>query len=142
MDQPRKIANPVCGQLNRENEYFPVPVRAGEFDLVRRVLPSRTAPVCSFSTLRLNRVLTRRVPPDCRGSVHLFITPSAIGPVPSLSGHSNAYRWRSLPRVYHHKTSSSQGSSGTGAAFSAFTMDQFMCASFFPRTHYYILLLV
>ena len=29
MDQPDKVANPARGQLNsRENEYFPVPVRA------------------------------------------------------------------------------------------------------------------
>ena len=28
MDQPGKIANPARGLLNRENEYFPVPVRA------------------------------------------------------------------------------------------------------------------
>ena len=28
MDQPGKVANPACGQLNRENEYFPVYVRA------------------------------------------------------------------------------------------------------------------
>ena len=27
-DQPGKVANPASGQLNRENEYFPVPVRA------------------------------------------------------------------------------------------------------------------
>ena len=27
MDQPSKVANPARGQLNRENEYFPVPVR-------------------------------------------------------------------------------------------------------------------
>ena len=27
-DQPGKVANPACGQLNRENEYFSVPVRA------------------------------------------------------------------------------------------------------------------
>ena len=27
MDQPGKIANPARGQLNRENECFPVPVR-------------------------------------------------------------------------------------------------------------------
>ena len=26
MDQPGKVDNPVSGQLNRENEYFPVPV--------------------------------------------------------------------------------------------------------------------
>ena len=28
MDQPGKVANPPRGQLNRENEFFPVPVRA------------------------------------------------------------------------------------------------------------------
>ena len=28
MDQPGKVANPARGQLKRENEYFPVPVRA------------------------------------------------------------------------------------------------------------------
>ena len=28
MDQPSKVANPARGRLNRENEYFPVPVRA------------------------------------------------------------------------------------------------------------------
>ena len=26
MDQPGKVANPACGHLNRENEYFPVGV--------------------------------------------------------------------------------------------------------------------
>ena len=29
MDQPGKVANPARGQLNRENEYSPVPVRDG-----------------------------------------------------------------------------------------------------------------
>ena len=28
MDQPGKVADPVRGQLNRENEHFPVRVRA------------------------------------------------------------------------------------------------------------------
>ena len=28
MDQPSKVANRARGQLNRENEYFPVRVRA------------------------------------------------------------------------------------------------------------------
>ena len=31
MDQPgKKVASPTRGQLNRGNEYFPVPVRAWE----------------------------------------------------------------------------------------------------------------
>ena len=28
MDEPGKVASPARGQLNRENEYFPVRVRA------------------------------------------------------------------------------------------------------------------
>ena len=27
-DQPGKVANLACGQLNSKNEFFPVPVRA------------------------------------------------------------------------------------------------------------------
>ena len=26
-DQPGKVANPACGQLNKGNKYFPVPLR-------------------------------------------------------------------------------------------------------------------
>ena len=56
MDQPGKVANPARGQLDRENEYSPVPVRAWEFGLAIRVQPSRPASACSFSILRLNLV--------------------------------------------------------------------------------------
>ena len=31
MDQPGMVNNPARGQLNRENEIFPVPVRAENF---------------------------------------------------------------------------------------------------------------
>ena len=58
MDQPGKVANLACGQLNRENECFPVPVRAWEFGLARQVQPSRPASACSISLLRPNLVLT------------------------------------------------------------------------------------
>ena len=47
MDKPGKVANPACGQLNRENEYFPVRVRAREFGLARRVRQSRPVSACS-----------------------------------------------------------------------------------------------
>ena len=55
LDQPGKVANPARrGQLNRENEYFPVPVRAEcEFGLARRVclvVPSRVRLVISILT--------------------------------------------------------------------------------------------
>ena len=58
MDQPGKVANPTRGQLNRENEYFPVPVRARESGLAIRVRPSRPASACSLSMLRLNLAAT------------------------------------------------------------------------------------
>ena len=48
MDQPGKVANSARGQLNRENKYFPVPVRARKFGLARWVWPSRPAVACSF----------------------------------------------------------------------------------------------
>ena len=40
MDQPGKVAIFARGQLNRENEYFPVRVRARELDLARQVRQS------------------------------------------------------------------------------------------------------
>ena len=39
--QPGKVANPARGHLNRENEYFPVPILAREFGLARRFRQSR-----------------------------------------------------------------------------------------------------
>ena len=59
MDQPGKVANPACGQLNRENEHFPVPVRAWEFGLARRVQPSRPAFIGSVPSLSGHAVAYR-----------------------------------------------------------------------------------
>ena len=73
MDQPGKVANPARGQLNRENEYFPIRVRAWEFGLAKRFWQSRPASACSFSILMLNLVLTYGVPPEFHGGVPLFI---------------------------------------------------------------------
>ena len=101
MDQPGTIENPA----NRGNENIPVSVRAREFDLARRVRPSRPASACSFSILRLNLVLTHGIPPDFRGGIHLFKPSYAIGSVPTLSGHAIAYPWRSLPRVRRNRVS-------------------------------------
>ena len=134
MDQPGRAANHARGQLNRENEYFPVSARALELGLARRVRPSRPASAGSFSTLRLNLVLTRGIPPDFRGGVHLFTTSYAIGSAPSLSGHAIAYRWRSLPRVCQHWASSPHYIVPlTGPAFSGIPMGQLMCASVLPH---------
>ena len=42
----------------------------------------------------------------------IYIKPTyAIGPVPNLSGHAIASRWRSLPRVRRHGASKPRGSS-------------------------------
>ena len=61
--------------------------------------------------------------------------PYAIGSVPSLSCHANAYRWRSLPRVRRHRASKPQGSSERVLLWQI-TMDQLIFASL-SHTHYW-----
>ena len=61
--------------------------------------------------------------------------PYAIGSVPSLSGHANAYRWRSLPRVRRHRASKPQGSSERVLPWQV-TTDQLIFASL-SHTHYW-----
>ena len=68
-------------------------------------------------------------------SIHLFKPPYAIGPVPSVSGHAVAYRYRSLPRVRRHGASKPQGSSEPVLPWQV-TMDQIIRASF-SHTHYW-----
>ena len=78
---------------------------------------------CSFSTLKLDMVLTHGIPPDVHGGVHIFLPSHTIGSVPSLSGHAITHRWRSLPRVRWPRASSPQGSSSNGCCL-CITMDQ------------------
>ena len=59
----------------------------------------------------------------------------AIGSVPSLSSHANAYRWRSLPRVRRHMASKPQGSSERVLPWQV-TMEQLICASL-SQTHFW-----
>ena len=114
MDQPGKVANPACGQLNRESEYFPVRVRAWEFGLARRFGQYRSASAwpAHLHTQDESGAYLRdssRVP---RWRPYIYFKPPyAIESVPSLSGHAIAYRWRSPPRVRRHRASKSQGSS-------------------------------
>ena len=73
MDQPGKVANPARGQLNRKS-YISLSAFAPE-NLVSRggsVVPSRVSLLISI--LRLNLMLTYRVPPELRGGVHLLIS--------------------------------------------------------------------
>ena len=99
-------------------------------------VPSRVSLL--VSVLRLNLVLTYGIPPEFRGGVHLFtryFKPLyAIGTVPNLSGHTIAYRWRSLPRVHRHRASKPQRSSKRVLPWQV-TMDQLICASL-SHTHY------
>ena len=131
-DQPGKVANPARGQLNSENEHFPVRVRPLEFGLARRFgspVPRQPALQAeSGAYLRDSSRVPRRRP------FIYFKPPHAIGSVPSLSGHATAYRWRSLPRVPRHRASQPQGSSERELPWQV-TMDQLICASL-SRTHY------
>ena len=119
MDQPGKVANHARGQLNRQNEFSPVPVRPQPAHLHTQAK--------SGAYLRDSSRVSRRRP---------FMKPSyAIGSVPSLSGHAIAYRWRSLPRVRRHEASKSQGSSERVLPWQV-TMDQLIFASL-SHTHYW-----
>ena len=81
--------------------FFPLSRFAAE-NLVSRDRLGRSVPrqPAHFShTIRLNMVLTHGIPPAFLDDGHLFIPPTAIGTVPSLSGHAVAHRWRSLPKA-------------------------------------------
>ena len=75
MDQTGMVANPARGQLNRKNELFPVPVHfraRDEVGLARQVRSSRPTSARSFSTLRLNLVLTREISLAFRDGAQLY----------------------------------------------------------------------
>ena len=105
--------------------------------LARPVRRFRFASACSFSTLRLNLVFTRGIPPAFRGGVivHLLIIPpTTIGPVPSLSGHASAYRWRSPPRVRRHRASTPQCFSSNGCCLVRYRRGPFFVRLSFPTS--------
>ena len=81
-------------------------------------------------------MLTHGISTAFHDGVPISYNVNAIVPVPSLSGHVMAYRWRSLPRVRRHRASSLVVPV-TGAAFSVITMDHFLCASLFPHSLLY-----
>ena len=129
MDQPGKVANPARGQLNRENE-ISLSAFAPE-NLVSRdgfgsPVPRQSAHVHTQAESGAYFGGSSRVP-RWRSFIYLR-WPYAIGSVPSLSGHTIAYRWRSLPRVRRHRASKSKGSSERLLPWQV-TMDQLQCAS-------------
>ena len=76
------------------------------------------APENYVSRDRFGRPLAGFLPLSATACTHVPST--AIGSVPSLAGHANAYRWRSLPRVRPHRASSRQGSSSEGCCLLKF----------------------
>ena len=129
MDQPGKVANPARGQLNKENQYFPVVSRDGFGSPVLRQPAHLYTQAESDAYSRDSSRVPRRRP------FIYFKPPYAIGSVPSLSGRAIAYRWRSLPRVCRHRASKPQGSSERVLPWQV-TMDQLIFASL-SHTHYW-----
>ena len=144
-DQPGYVANLACGQLNRENEYFPVPVRTPE-NLVSRdrfgsPVPRQPAHLHtqaeSGAYLRDSSRVPRRRP---------FIDLNRHTPW----GQFRVYRVITQLRTdgVHCRESACTGPAVlkvvpvTGAAFYGFTMNRIICVSLFPRTHYEYLLMV
>ena len=135
-DQPGKIANPACGQLNRENNISLSPFapenlvsRDGFGSPVPRQPAHLHSQAESGACLRDPSRVPRRRP---------FIyskPPYAIGSVPTLSGHAIVYRWRSLPRVRRHRTRKPQGSSKRVLLWQV-TMDQLICVTL-SHTHFW-----
>ena len=115
---------------------FPVPARVWEFGLVRKVRPSRPAPAHPFSTLWLNLVLTHGFSPAFLDGVHvIYRQPPTTVSLELTRPHDN----KCVPMAFTAESPPTQGasnpqnSSSNGCSFSGFTMDQFLCASFFPN---------
>ena len=135
MDQPGKVANPARRPLNRENESFPVRVPENLVSRDGSAVPSRVSLLISILKAEYGAYLrdSSRVP---RRHPFIYLKPRyAIGSVPSLSGHTIAYRWRSLPVVCRHRVSKPQSSSERVLPWQV-TLDQLIYASH-SHTHYW-----
>ena len=133
MDQPGKVADPARGQLNRENIPLSpcVPENLVSRDGFSRPVPRQPGHLHTQAETGAYSRDSSRVP----RRRPFMKPPNAIGSVPSLSGHANAYRWRSLPRVRRHRASKPQGSSERMLHWQI-TMDQLIFASL-SHTHYW-----
>ena len=131
------VANPARGQLNRENEYFPLFPFTPE-KLVSRdssAVSSRASPPilqtqAESDWLVLNSRDSSRFPRRRR-----YIPSTSMGSVPSFSVHADAYRWRSAPRV-HRGTGSVAlkivGVTGASFTFQVSPWTRFLTPLFFP----------
>ena len=113
----------ACSQLqscswsvNRENAYFPTS-RSRLITWSRETgsaVPSRVSPLILHTQAESDWLMMLTYSRDSsrfprrRPFLYIPIPPSAIGSVPSLADHANAYRWRSLPprvSLSQHKAS-------------------------------------
>ena len=144
--------NPTCGQLNR-NLFHVVPVHACDFLASRdgfglpapRQSAHRINPLILHTILGLNLVLTRGICPAFPETVSIIyilvinIGSTAIGSVPSSSGHAMSYRWRSLRRDHRRRASInphgiSNQRNGCSLIFQVSPwMNEMLCASLFSR---------
>ena len=76
-------------------------------------------------------LLTRFLPISAAAFIYLYRL-SATGSVPSWSGHTMAYRRRSLPRVRRHRASSHQGSSSNGCCLFRYHHEAINVRLYFP----------
>ena len=121
------VANPARGQLGKKHVFFPVPVRAWECGLARRVRPSR--PTSARSS-------------PYSGLIWCLLTGSL--PLSATASTCTVNRHRVSPEFIadgvHCRESAGTGPAVlkvvrvTGAAFSAVTMVPF-CAPLFSHTH-------
>ena len=137
MDQSGKVSNPARGQLNRENEYFPVifaPENLVSRDGFGSPVPRQSAHLHTQADL----VLTYYgIPPEFRGGVHLFVLNRHTichRVSPEFIGSCNwVRRWRSLSRARWHRASKPQGSSERVVPWQV-TIDHSICTSLFSST--------
>ena len=127
MDQPGKVANFTCGQLNRENDFLPCPrsrlrLWSRESRKTGSTVPFRVSWLILHPRVK-SGVYTRN---SSRFQLRrrLSISLTTVESVASLPGHATAYPWRSLPRVFLHKANCPQGSSSNGCCLFRFHHEQ------------------
>ena len=138
MDQTGMLANPARGQLNREIYFFLSSfVPEILFSLDVPVVSSRVSPLILHTQTESSIwcLITGLLPLSATASI---IPSTAIGSIPSLSRHADAYRWCSLSRGRRHKFSSPQGSSSNGCCLfrQVLTWTKF-CVPLFSHAYYW-----
>ena len=109
--------NTARGQLNRKTLFSLSPFTPENLVSRDKFGRPRPASASSFSTLRLNLVLTRGIPPAFAAvSNYLYRQPPSGRP--ELPGRAFAYRWRSLPRFRRHRANSPKDSLSNGCYLS------------------------